>query len=257
MNWYLVIDVMPRLLSGAILTLQLAALSVLAGLVIALPLSLLRSSPSGVLSCPVLAYTFVFRGTPLLVQLFVIYYGAGQIEWIRTTSAWTILREPYWCALIAFSLNNAAYTTEILRGGIRAVPAGEVEAAKALGMSYALRTRRIVLPIAFRLALPAYANEVVLMLKASSLASTITIMELTGTARKIVAQTFSPYEVFISAALIYLAITFVVVKAFARLERQLAHHLERVVKNTGDRDPVHKGQVQELDRDPVLRREAR
>ena len=124
-------------------------------------------------------------------------------------------------------------------------------------MSYSLRTRRIVLPIAFRLALPAYANEVVLMLKASSLASTITIMELTGTARKIVAQTFSPYEVFISAALIYLAITFVVVTAFARLERHLAHHLERVEKNNGDRDPVHKGSVQELDRGPVLRREVR
>ncbi|MCO6410896.1 ABC transporter permease [Hoeflea alexandrii] len=256
MNWYLVIDVMPRLLSGALLTLLLAALSVLAGLLIALPLSLLRSSSSGMLSRPVLAYTFVFRGTPLLVQLFLIYYGAGQIEWIRTTPAWTILKEPYWCALIAFSLNNAAYTTEILRGGIRAVPAGEVEAAKALGMSYSLRTRRIVLPIAFRLALPAYANEVVLMLKASSLASTITIMELTGTARKIVAQTFSPYEVFISAALIYLAITFVVVRAFARLERRLAHHLERTEKNNG-KDPVHNDPTQELDSDPVLRQEAR
>jgi len=238
MNWHLVVDIMPRLLDGALLTVQLSTLSVLIGLLIALPLSLLRSSSSVMLSHPVLLYTFVFRGTPLLVQLFLIYYGTSQIEWIRLSAAWSILREPYWCALLAFSLNNAAYTTEILRGGIRAVPSGEVEAAKALGMSYVLRTRRVVLPIAIRLSLPAYANEVVLMLKASSLASTITLMELTGTARKIVAQTFSPYEVFVSAALIYLGITFVVVKAFGRLERHLARHQHRVGQKNDTEDQL-------------------
>lgn len=228
MNWHLIINVLPLLLEGALLTAQLTALSISLGLVIALPLSLMRASTVAALSRPVLLYTFVFRGTPLLVQLFLIYYGASQIEWIRSRFAWVILREPFWCALIAFSLNNAAYTTEILRGGMHAVPRGEVEAAKALGMSYILRTRRIVLPIAFRLSLPAYANEVVLMLKASSLASTITMMELTGTARKIVAQTFATYEVFISAALIYLGFTFVVVRLFARLESRISNHQRRV-----------------------------
>lgn len=228
MNWHLIVDVLPPLLEGALLTAQLTVSAVLLGFVIALPLSLMRASAVTAFSRPVLLYTFVFRGTPLLVQLFLIYYGASQIEWIRSSFAWAILREPFWCALIAFSLNNAAYTTEILRGGIRAVPKGEIEAAKALGMSYMLRTRRIVLPIAFRLSLPAYANEVVLLLKASSLASTITMMELTGTARKIVAQTFSPYEVFISAALIYLGFTFVFLHLFARLERHITRHQRRV-----------------------------
>ena len=236
MNWHLIVDVLPPLLEGALLTAQLTVASVLFGFVIALPLSLMRASTVTALSHPVLLYTFAFRGTPLLVQLFLIYYGASQVEWIRSSFAWAILKEPFWCALIAFSLNNAAYTTEILRGGIRAVPRGEIEAAKALGMSYTLRTRRIVLPIALRLSLPAYANEVVLMLKASSLASTITMMELTGTARKIVAQTFSPYEVFISAALIYLGFTFVLVHLFGRLERHITVHQRRVHAESDSRD---------------------
>lgn len=228
MDLNLIIDVMPLLLEGALLTAQLTGTSVLLGLVIALPLSLMRASTVPALSRTVYLYTFAFRGTPLLVQLFLIYYGTSQLEWVRSSFAWNILREPSWCALIALSLNNAAYVTEILRGGIRAVPRGEIEAAKALGMPYLLRTRRIVLPIAFRLSLPAYANEVVLTLKASSLASTITMMELTGRARQIVAQTFSPYEVFISPALIYLAITFAVVNLFRWLERKISIHEHRI-----------------------------
>ncbi|TNM60344.1 ABC transporter permease [Aliirhizobium smilacinae] len=227
MNLSLILDVLPLLADSMVLTAKLTIASIILGAFIALPLSLMRASLTAFLSFPVLAYTFVFRGTPLLIQLFLVYYGASQMDWIRSSAAWFILREPFWCALIAFSLNHAAYTTEILRGGIRAVPFGDVEAAKALGMSYALRTRRVVLPAAIRLALPAYANEVVLMLKASSLASTITLMELTGTARKIVAQTFSPYEVFISAAVIYLGITLVISYAFAHLERHLAKHQQR------------------------------
>ena len=233
MNLHLIVEVLPLLIEGMLLTAQLTVTSVAMGLLIAVPLALLRTSPWLPFSrYTILLYTFVFRGTPLLVQLFLIYYGAGQLEWIRSSAAWSILREPYWCALITFSLNNGAYTTEILRGGIRAVPSGEIEAAKALGMSYALRIRRIVLPVGFRLALPAYANEVVLMLKASSLASTITLMELTGTARKIVAQTFSPYEVFISAALIYLGFTFVIVHFFGQLERHMAKHQQRADPRT-------------------------
>jgi octopine/nopaline transport system permease protein len=224
MNLALIFEVLPLLLDGVILTAQLTTVSVLSGGLIAIPLALLRTSSSFLLSTPVLLYTFVFRGTPLLVQLFLVYYGASQIDWVRSSVAWTILREPFWCALIAFSLNHAAYATEILRGGIRAVPAGEVEAAKALGMSQLLRVRRLILPSAIRLALPAYGNEVMMMLKASSLASTITIMELTGIARKIVAQTFSPYEVFIAAALIYLGLALLAGQLFVRLETHLTRH---------------------------------
>lgn len=230
MNWLLIIDVIPRLVQSAVLTVELTLSSVLVGLLIAVPLALLRTSSSPFTSRIVLFYTFLFRGTPLLVQLFLIYYGASQIGWVRQGVLWSVLKEPTWCALIAFSLNHAAYATEILRGGITAVPAGEIEAAKALGMSYLLRTRRIVLPIAFRLSLPSYANEVVLMLKASSLASAITLMDLTGTARKIVAETFAPYEVFISAALVYLALTFLAVRVFSALEWHLTRHQHRRVQ---------------------------
>lgn len=232
MNLYLIVDVIPRLLDSAVLTVKLTTISVLIGLLIALPLALVRTLASPISSHAVQLYTFIFRGTPLLVQIFLVYYGASQIGWVRSSVAWTVLKEPFWCALLAFSLNHAAYATEILRGGIQAVPAGEVEAAKAVGMPYLLRTRRIVLPVAFRIALPAYANEVVLMLKASSLASTITLMELTGTSRKIVAETFSPYEVFISAALIYLVLSFVCTQSFELLEHHLTRHLRRDAINS-------------------------
>ncbi|NTF10675.1 ABC transporter permease [Agrobacterium rubi] len=223
----LIIETLPRLGEGLLLTLQLTVASVVVGLIIATPLALLRASDRRILSLPVQFYTFLFRGTPLLVQLFLIYYGLSQVSWVRTSFAWPLLRDPFWCALLAFSLNNAAYTTEILRGGLRAVPVGEIEAAKALGMSASQRIRRIVLPIGFRLAMPAYANEVVLMLKASSLASTITLMELTGTSRKIVAQTFAPYEIFVAAALLYLAVTFLFTSTFSALERRLSRHRHR------------------------------
>jgi octopine/nopaline transport system permease protein len=230
MNWHLIIDVLPLLLQSAALTVELTLASILAGFVLAVPLALLRTSSLPAVSGTVLFYTFLFRGTPLLVQLFLVYYGASQLAWVRASVLWILLKDPVWCALLAFSLNHAAYATEILRGGIRAVPPGEIEAAKALGMPYLLRTRRIVLPIALRLSLPAYANEVVLMLKATSLASAVTLMELTGTARKIVAETFAPYEVFISAALVYLALTFLTVRFFSFLEFRLTRHRRRRVE---------------------------
>ncbi len=246
MDIVLIIETLPRLVEGLLLTLQLTFESVVAGLIIATPLAMLRASDRRVLSLPVQAYTFLFRGTPLLVQLFLIYYGLSQVGWVRTSFAWPLLRDPFWCALLAFSLNNAAYTTEILRGGIRAVPVGEIEAAKALGMSAALRIRRIVLPIGFRLAMPAYGNEVVLMLKASSLASTITLMELTGTSRKIVAQTFAPYEIFIAAALLYLAVTFLFTSVFGALEKRLSRHRHRSAPEHSAIGKIHfsKEQVQ-------------
>ncbi|AYD04874.1 ABC transporter permease subunit [Neorhizobium sp. NCHU2750] len=218
MNVSLIVDIMPQLVHGMILTICLTLAAVVIGAAVALPLSLMRASSSAALRYPVLFYTYVFRGTPLLVQLFLIYYGASRIGWVRSSMLWMILRDPIWCALIAFVLNHAAYATEILRGGIRAVPVGEVEAGKAVGMSYMLRTRRLVLPRAIRLVLPMYANEVIMLLKSSSLASTITIMEITGSARKIVAQTFAPYEVFIAAAVIYLGLSFVIMQGFRLVE---------------------------------------
>lgn len=222
MNWSLTLEVLPVLLDAAVLTIQLTVMSIAIGFCLALPLALIGADGPPWLSRLVFLYTFVFRGTPLLVQLFLIYYGLGQLPWIRSSIVWPLLRDPYWCSLLAFSLNHAAYAAEIFRGSIRAVPRGALEAAQAVGMGYLLRTRRIALPTAFRLALPAYGNEVVLMLKASSLASTVTLMELTGTSRKIVSETFAPYEVFLAAAFIYLVLTFVFVRVFAFLENCLS-----------------------------------
>ena len=169
-----------------------------------------------------LAFTYVLRGTPLLVQLFIVYYGLGQIEFVRASFLSILLRDPFWCC-IAFSLNSSAYTAEIFRGGIQAVPLGLVEAAQAIGMSPLQIKRDIVFPIAFRSVLPSYANEVISLLKASSLASTVTLLEITGLSRKLVAETFAPYEIFIAAGLLYLGLTSILTSAFHALEARLAN----------------------------------
>jgi polar amino acid transport system permease protein len=225
MNFEVIAENLPKLLDGALLTLELLAVALVFGMALALPMALARVSNAWWLRLPAYAYIFFFRGTPLLVQIFLIYYGLGQFESVRTGVLWPIVREPFWCAIIAFALNTGAYTAEILRGGIQAVPVGEVEAARAYGMSTALMYRRIVLPRAMRIAFPAYGNEIILMLKGSALASTITLLDLTGMARTIIARTYMPVEIFLAAGAIYLAITFVFTRLFALAERRLNRHL--------------------------------
>lgn len=212
------------LLSGAPLTLQLAAFSVGAGAVLAVLLALMRLSGNPLLDYPARSYVFVFRGTPLLVQIFLIYYGLGQFPEIRDSFAWPFLRQPYWCALLALTLNTAAYSSEIIRGGILSVPFGQIEAARACGMSRALIFRRIVVPQGLRVALPAYGNEIILMTRSTALASVITLMEVTGIASKIIAETFRPVEVFICAGAIYLSLNFAISRGIALLERRLSPH---------------------------------
>jgi polar amino acid transport system permease protein len=225
MDLALIVQSLPDLLRGALVTVELVGLALAAGFLLALPLALMRVSRRPWLWGPAYAYIFFFRGTPLLVQIYLVYYGLGQIRAVQESVLWIVLKEPYWCAIIAFSLNTAGYTAEILRGGIQAVPFGEIEAARALGMSRALLFRRIVMPKAFRLALPAYGNEMILMIKGSALASTITILDLTGVARTIIARTFAPIELFVAAAAIYLLITFVVTRAVGATEHWLSPHL--------------------------------
>ncbi len=227
MNFELMWESAPRLLSGTGLTLQLVGLSLLLGFFLAIGIALMRLSGSWALVALTKAYVFVFRGTPLLVQIFLIYFGLAQFEAVRESFAWIVLREPFWAAIIALTLNTAAYTSEIFRGGIQAVPYGEIEAAKACGMSRILAYRRIILPQAFRQALPAYGNEMILMVKASSLVSTITLLEVTGIARGIIAQTYSPVEIFIVAGVIYLAINFSITLFVQRMEYRLTPYLRR------------------------------
>ena len=218
MNWQVMIDSIPRLMGGAAVTLQLVALAALAGFVIALFVALARLNRNPFLWMPAYGFIFFFRGTPLLVQIFLIYYGLSQFPEVRDSALWPILREPWWCALIAFTLNTSAYTAEIMRGAIQAVPRGQIEAAMATGMSRLTRMRRVVLPQALRIGLPAYSNEVILLVKASSLASTVTLMDLTGVARTISSVNYMPVELLSMAALIYLTINFILTRVFKLVE---------------------------------------
>ena len=225
MDLELMIDSIPMLLEGAGMTAQLVALALVVGMCLAIPLALARVSKNPVLWMPVYGFIFIFRGTPLLVQIFIVYYGFGQSEALRESFLWPFFKEAYWCAIFTFSLNTSAYTAELLRGAIQAVPHGEIEAARSLGMPRLLMLRRVVVPRAFRLALPAYGNEIILMLKGSALASTITLLDLTGVARVIVARTYAPYELFLMAALMYLALTLLIVRALKHAEWRLSPHL--------------------------------
>lgn len=222
MNVGLMFDALRVLPSGIGLTLILTVLSLTAGFLLSVPLAFARAFGRPSLSFAVLAYTYVIRGTPMLVQLFLLYYGLSQIEAVRASVFWVILKDPLWCALFTFSLNSAAHTTEILCRGLQSVPTGIVEAAKALGLKPLQIARLVTFPIAFRISLPAYGNEVVGMIKGSSLASTVTLLEVTGMARQMVSVTFAPYEIFIVAGAIYLALTTLAVKATQFLELRLS-----------------------------------
>ncbi|GMQ95950.1 MAG: ABC transporter permease [Gammaproteobacteria bacterium] len=220
---------LPKLLAGLGLTLELLFLSSLIGLVLAVITLLMRISGRWFLVAPAVAYIYVFRGTPILVQIFVIYYGLPQFEFIRESVLWAILREPFWCAVIALSLNAGAYVSEILRGGVLGVDKGILEAGSALGISKTQRFLYITSPIAIRLSLPAYSNDIISMTKATALASTITLLDMTGVARTLVAQTFAPYEIFISAAIIYMVMAWMIQKGFGMIENRMSRYLKPAV----------------------------
>jgi His/Glu/Gln/Arg/opine family amino acid ABC transporter permease subunit len=217
----LILDSLPKLLEGLHLTLLLTVAVLAVGIVLALPLALAHRSPRRWLRWPAEGYILLFRGTPALVQVFLIYYGAGQFEAVRDSALWPILREPVWCFIIALGLNSTAYVGQLLSGALGSLAKGVLEAAEALGLSRWQVLRTIRLPLVLRLALPAYGNETILTLKATSLACTITLLELTGMARNLVASTFAPYEIFVAAGAIYLAITLLLTRGFALMERRL------------------------------------
>ncbi|MFO1433772.1 MAG: ABC transporter permease [Candidatus Competibacteraceae bacterium] len=225
MNFGIILDNLNLYWQGLLLTVQLTVLSLALGLTLAIPLSIVANSGNSVARGLVFSYSYFFRGTPLLVQIYLIYFGTGQFEGIRDSILWPVLSQAYWCALIAFALNTGAYTTEILRGAIKATPRGEIEAARSVGMSTAMMYRRIILPSAFRRALPAYGNEMIFMLQGTSLASVITLVDLTGAARIINSRYYSPYEAFITAGLLYMALTFTIVMLVKWLERYWFAHL--------------------------------
>ncbi len=213
----------PKLLNATLVTLKLLSISLIIGLLIGLFFAILRLNKNFLINKFAYGYSYIFRGTPLLVQIFIIYFGLGQIEYLRSTFLWTILKEPYWCAIIAFSLNTGAYTSEILRSAFQTVKKGIIEAGKSLGISNKIIFYKIQLPIAIKQSLPAYGNEVILMMKGTSLASTVTIMDLTGVAKYIISTTFKPIEVFIVAGGIYLIMTFFIHNLIKYLEKSFKY----------------------------------
>jgi len=216
----LVIESFPRLLNATKLTIELTLVSLIFGVFVGAFFSILRISNNKLLYYISYYYSYIFRGTPLLVQIFIIYFGLGQVEWIRDSFLWIVLKEPYSCAILAFTLNTGAYTSEIFRSAFETINRGLVEAAEGLGLSKINIFFKIKLPIAIKQSLPAYGNEMILMLKGTSLASTVTLLDLTGVAKHIISTTFRPIEVFIVAGSIYLLMTFIIHNFIKFLEKR-------------------------------------
>ena len=224
-DFALIADSIPKMLAGFWMTFELWFLSAVLGLALAIILLLMRISGRWYLYAPAMAYIYIFRGTPILVQIFIIYHGFPQLESIRESIFWPILREPYGCAILALTLNTGAYVSEILRGGVLGVDRGLKEAGAALGLSSTHRFIYITSPIAIRLALPAYSNDIISLMKSTALASTITLLDMMGIARTIVAETYAPYEIFLSLGVIYLILTWIIQKSIGLIEKRMSRHV--------------------------------
>jgi arginine/ornithine transport system permease protein len=231
-NWSIVVETFPAFLEGLQITLILLVISVAAGLVLSIPLSVARASDNLWLRTPVWLFTYVIRGTPLLVQLFIIYYGLPQFDLIRDSALWPYLRSPWVCAWLAFTLNTTAYTTEMFAGAIRATPMGEIEAARALGLSRFQVFRDVFWPGAWRRALPQYGNEIVQMMHATALASTVTIVEILRVARDVYTNYLVVPESFGMAAVFYLVLTLILTRGFKMLEKHYLRHLDPAASAT-------------------------
>ena len=225
LDWQVIADNLPQYAQGLKISLILLVISLATGFVLSVPLAVARVSSRRWLSGPVWFFTYVIRGTPLLVQLFILYHGLAQFEWVRESVAWVFLKNAWFCAWLAFALNTTAYTTEIFAGALRATAPGEIEAARSYGLSGFTLYRRILLPGALRRALPQYSNEVVGMMHATAIASTVTLVDITRVARDVYANHLLPAEAFGTAAVIYLGLTFMLVGIFKAVERRYLRHL--------------------------------
>ena len=224
-DYNVVLDSLPLYFSGVLVTLKLLVIALVFGLALAVPLGLMRVSKQPVVNFPAWLYTYAIRGTPMLVQLYLLYYGMAQFEVVRESALWPYLSNATFCACLAFAINTSAYSAEILAGSLKATPYGEIEAAKAMGMSRAKLYRRILLPSALRRALPQYSNEVIMMLHTTSLASVVTLIDITGAAKTVSSQYYLPFEAYITAGLFYLGLTFILVRLFKLAERRWLAYL--------------------------------
>ena len=224
-DYQMIWENLPLYWGGVLVTVKILLISLAFGLSLALPLALMRVSKSPWVNFPAWLYTYVIRGTPMLVQLFLIYYGLAQFEFIRDSFMWPYFSSATFCACLAFAINTSAYTAEILAGSLKSTPHGEIEAAKAMGMSRGKLYRRILLPSALRRALPQYSNEVIMMLHTTSLASVVTLIDITGAAKTVSSQYYLPFEAYVTAGLFYLALTFILVRLFKLAERRWLAYL--------------------------------
>ena len=221
MRFELMYESFFKIVEGIPLTLQVVSISTILGIFLAVAVALMRISGNRLMSLPAYYFVYLIRGTPLLLQLYFVYYGLSQFEAIRESILWPILKEPYWCGIITLTISTGAYSSEIIRGGILSVSKNYIEASGALGLSQIKTFMLITLPITVRQALPAYGNELILMVKASSLISIVTLMEITGIARTIISKTYAPVEIVLVAGSIYLVINFIIVMFVNLAERRL------------------------------------
>jgi len=215
-------DTLVKLACAVPVTIELFILSLFFGGLLSVVILSLRMSMNPLLCLIAKAYLLVFRGTPLMVQLFLIYYGLGQLEWIQQSIVWPILREPFWCAVLSISLCTAAYTAEILRGGVMAIPVGQIEAGKAIGMSKWLIIYRILAPMTLKHALPAYSTEAIMIIKSTTLASLVTVWEVTGIAQQIIQRSYRTMEVFVCSAILYLVLNYLIILIYSLLEQRMS-----------------------------------
>lgn len=220
MNYNLIYESFFQILKGLSTSLEIILLSLMLGLIFSIVIVIMRLSKNMLLNTFSRSFIFIIRGTPLLVQIYFIYYGLAQFPAVRDSIVWIVLKEPFWCGVLALTINTAAYTSEIIRSGLNSIIKGQIESATAFGMTKFMAFKRILLPQAIRQSIPAYSNEIILMIKASSLVSIITIMEMTGIARKIISKTFAPIEVFIAAGIIYLILNYLVTEIFKKIEKK-------------------------------------
>ena len=224
-DYNVVWESLPLYFGGVLVTLKLLVISLALGLRAAVPLALMRVSKQPAINFPAWLYTYVIRGTPMLVQLYLLYYGMAQFEVVRESALWPYLSNATFCACLAFAINPSAYSAEILAGRLKATPHGEIEAAKAMGMSRAKLYRRILLPSALRRALPQYSNEVIMMLHTTSLASVVTLIDITGAAKTVNSQYYLSFEAYITAGVFYLLLTLILVRLFKLAERRYLAYL--------------------------------
>jgi len=227
MDFAFLTDTFLRLMAALPLTLEVWALSVAFGALIGAGVTWMRASGNRWLGAFARAYVFIFRGSPLLVQLFVIYYGLSSFPAVRASIFWPFLRDPFYCAVLSLALCTAAYQSEIFRGALAALPFGQLEAAKACGMSRLTLFRRIIFPIALRQALPAYSTEVISMTKATALVSLVTLWDMMSIALKIRNDTLVTYTPLIVAGAIYFVLNFLIARAFMAWEYYLSAHQRR------------------------------